>query len=286
MAKKVLSFDRCNADSFFSLITDKGYYVDIGVREGVHDNKTFLLYNNGWSGICVDAHPDYANICKIARPTDTVLSMICGKDDKNCKFRYNWRGSFGSIYNEELDSKRKLYVIGGDGENCWYGEIDENKNYLGFKNSIEHSESQSLNTILDKYNTSNTKIDVLSIDVDGAEQEILKHFDIKKYNPSFVCIEIERALEYMGDFKEKEFIFNYMKEHDYIPLCTFNEDYIWCNSQENHKLGIDILKKFESKEFVVQNINTIHPCNYLHKNKLQLNEETIRKYIDYINSLY
>ena len=123
-------------DVFFSLIADKGYYVDVGVREGIHDNKTFLLYKNGWSGISIDAHPNYTDICKIIRPNDIVLNTICGKDDDNCKFRYNWRGSFSSIYIKELNENRTKYV-----NEKWYGKIkdDSNNDYLGFKNSIENS---------------------------------------------------------------------------------------------------------------------------------------------------
>ena len=281
----MISFDRSKADVFFSMLKSNGFYVDIGVRDGIHDNKTYLLYKNGWHGISIDAHPDYVEICKAARPEDNVINIICGKDDDNCKFRYNWRGSFGTIFNEELDNKRKKYVVGSSGGEKWYGTIDENKDYLGFKNSIEHSTSKSLNTILETHNINNKQIDVLSIDVDGAEKEILTNFDIKKYNPSFVCIEIEEILNKFGNFDDKHFIFNYMEKNDYILLTRFTEDYIWVNS-ENYKLGAKTIIELKSKKNTVKSIETIHPCNYFFNNKLKLSPENINKYINYINSLY
>ena len=45
-----------------------------------------------------------------------------------------------------------------------------------------------LNTILEKYNVK--KIDYINIDVEGHENEVLSGFDIKKYLPELVSIEI------------------------------------------------------------------------------------------------
>ena len=275
----MISFDNEKVDVFFSLIAEKGYYVDVGVREGIHDNKTFLLYKNGWSGISIDAHPNYTDICKIIRPNDIVLNTICGKDDDNCKFRYNWRGSFSSIYIKELNENRTKYV-----NEKWYGKIkdDSNNDYLGFKNSIEYHKSQSLNTILDNYNKDNREIDILSIDIDGSEKIMLQNFNIKKYNPKFVCIEIEKHISAIKE--DLDFIFNYMKTNGYIYVTTFNEDVIWCNNKEIYDKGFLILKKL--KNINIKSVPTIHPCNYLYNNNLILSTETIHKYKNYIYSLF
>ena len=147
------SYDSAKLDVLFQKLFLKGFYIDIGIRDGVHDNKTYLLYLNGWSGIGIDAHPDYINICKELRPNDQLLNIIVGEDNENCKFRYNWRGSFGTIYNEKLHEKRNNLVKGKTTENkLWYGKLDNSQNYLGFKNIIEHNKSISLNTLLEKYN--------------------------------------------------------------------------------------------------------------------------------------
>jgi hypothetical protein len=99
------SYDSAKLDYLFNKLIKNGFYIDIGVRDGVHDNKTYLLYLNGWSGIGIDAHPDYIDICKVLRPNDLSLALIIGENNDNCKFRYNWRGSFGTIFNKELDEK-------------------------------------------------------------------------------------------------------------------------------------------------------------------------------------
>mgnify|MGYP006091170651 CR=1 FL=1 len=276
----MISFDSAKADIFFNLITDNGYYLDIGVRDGIHDNKTFLLYKNGWKGISVDAHPDYTDICKITRPNDTVINIICGKDDDNCKFRYNWRGSFSSIYIKELDESRTKQV-----NPKWYGNLNDDTNdFLGFKNSIEHSKSSSLNTIIDEYNTDNKIINLLSIDVDGSEKELLQNFDIKKYNPEFVCIELEEHSSSLTE--DNKFIIDYMKNNNYILLAKFSEDYIWCNNNENFTKGKTLINKFKNNGSNIKSIPTIHPCTYFYENNLKLSKENIIKYKEYIYSLF
>ena len=268
------SFDRAGADVFFNLITENGFYVDVGVRDGIHDNKTFLLYKNGWLGIGIDAHPNYIDICKVARPNEVSLNVICGENNDNCKFRFNWRGSFSAIYNEELDKLRGKLVTGGSAGQCWYGELNDENDYLGFKNSVSHSKSLSLDTIIDTYNKDNTKINVLNIDVDGSEKIVLNNFDIKKYNPEYVCIEIE---QHASNNKDNDFIINYMKDNNYIFLTNFHEDYVWCNNQETYEKGKLLLETYKKNKLEIQNIPTIHPCNYLYENNLKLTSENIKR---------
>tara|TARA_B100000035_G_C21036462_1_gene571244 strand:- start:6501 stop:7334 length:834 start_codon:yes stop_codon:yes gene_type:complete len=277
----MITFDSAKADILFNLLKKNGYYIDVGVRDGIHDNKTFLLYKNGWTGISIDAHPDYTDICKAIRPNDTVINIICGKDDDNCKFRYNWRGSFSSIYIKELDDSRNKLV-----DPKWYGDLNNNNSndYLGFKNSIEHAKSSSLNTIIDEYNTDNKIINLLSIDVDGSERELLEHFDIKKYNPEFVCIEIEQHVSTIK--RDNQFIIDYMKNNDYILLSVLGEDYIWCNNYENYLKGTFLINQINNDFDKIKQIPTIHPCTFFYKNNLKISKENIDKYKEYIYSLF
>jgi hypothetical protein len=272
--QKKVSYDSVKLDVIFNNFIDKGIYVDVGVREGVHDNKTFLMYLNNHTGITIDAHPDYISICKKMRPNDKTICIICGDDDNNCKFRYNWRGSFSSIYIKDLDENRSKYINGGSAGDCWYGEVDDTKDYLGFKNSIEHNISKSLNTILDEYNIENKEIDILSIDIDGSETELLKNFDIKKYNPKLVCIELEKHISASKD--NNNYIINYMKNNNYIYMGYINEDHIWINNKENKEKFDKILNTINLDEY--EYIKFGHPCNFLYEKNLKLNNESIELY--------
>ena len=282
----MLSFDSAKLDVIFNKLMKNGFYIDIGVRDGIHDNKTYLLYKNGWRGISIDAHPDYMEICKKVRPDDIHLTTICGPDDDNCKFRYNWRGSFSSIYNKELDENRSNYVLGGSDGGCWYGDINSDNHFLNIKNEISHNKSMSLNTIIDTYNIKNRKIDLLSIDVDGSETSVLKNFDIKKYNPTYVVIELENHKS--GHFissdnlTNNQFVEKYMEQNGYLKSKKFGEDQIWCNNTESLNKIEEIINSINNYNIIV--VPSITFCEFLYKNDLKMSEEGVEKYINYLFS--
>ena len=47
----------------------------------------------------------------------------------------------------------------------------------------------TLNNLINKTKFANSKIDFLTIDVEGYEMNVLKGFDIKKYSPDLIVIE-------------------------------------------------------------------------------------------------
>lgn len=283
----MLSFDSAKTDVIFNLLKKDGFYIDLGVRDGIHDNKTYLLYKNGWRGISIEAHPDYIEISKKARPEDITLNTICGKDDDNCKFRYNWRGTFSSVYIDELVNQRTKHVHGGSEGGCWYGDINSDNNFLGIKNEVSHNKSLSLNTIIDTYNTENKQIDLLSIDIDGSETIVLQNFDIKKYNPTYVIIELENhhSAKFIAanGLTNNQFIENYMEKNGYLKSKKFFEDQIWCNNTESLNKINDVINCINFNNVKV--VPSITFCEFLHKNNLVMSKEGVEKYIEHFLTL-
>jgi len=64
------------------------------------------------------------------------------------------------------------------------------------------------------------KIDFLSMDIEGAELSALHGFDIDKYKPRLVCIEIQKEL---GDKIREYFVqHGYRQVEEYRPFDQFN----------------------------------------------------------------
>ena len=61
-------------------------------------------------------------------------------------------------------------------------------NFLTTKKSKIHS--FTLDSILEKTNSTDKKIDLLDIDVEGADLKVLKGFTIEKFKPELICVEI------------------------------------------------------------------------------------------------
>ncbi len=146
----------------------KGFYVDIGCNLPKSRSLTYLLYKNNWNGIKVDISKRSIDLNKIIRKRDINLNISVGNDEKS------------------IDS----YIFYN---NCSMNTVDRK-----FKNFTEKSvkkkpeivkvNQKKLDTVLDNYNIK--KIDYLNIDVEGYELKVLSGFNIKKYNPDLVSIEI------------------------------------------------------------------------------------------------
>ena len=61
-----------------------------------------------------------------------------------------------------------------------------------------------IQNILDKSKFKNTKIDLLNIDVEGAEMKVLNTLNFEIYDPSLICIEILGYREMQSEQREKE----------------------------------------------------------------------------------
>jgi FkbM family methyltransferase len=71
----------------------------------------------------------------------------------------------------------------------------------------------TLNDLLGKAGV--RKIDFLSVDVELAEPAALAGFDIERYLPAFVCIEMHKEV--------KKEIFEYFSRHDYVLLEKYQD---------------------------------------------------------------
>ena len=156
-----------NYQSYGEAFNEKrcGYFLDIGAHDGVVFSNTYLLetkYN--WSGILIEANPisfRKLNSNRIALCLNVVLDRAEGEVD------FALKGYMGRIIENDVNDK---------------GSKKSSSNQIKLK-------TKSLNYILKKYRAPDI-IDYLSIDVEGAEEKILKEFNFQKY--IFRCITIER----------------------------------------------------------------------------------------------
>ena len=140
-----------------------GKFLDVGSLDGIRFSNTLLLENAGWSGICVEMHPSYFDMLVKNRPNSICYS--CGAADKD-KVKevvsLNWRASL-STTNFGLE---KFYAESGYAS--YYGDRDT-KEINGFLNGHHKVELRTLNSILDENSEDFSKIDFVSIDIDGSE---------------------------------------------------------------------------------------------------------------------
>jgi FkbM family methyltransferase len=141
-----------------------GFFLDIGAHDGVAISNTYVLESRyEWRGICVEANPDIFEELRKNRHCECVNACL---DQVEGTATFEKNGVFGGITSSETDNKPESSV----------GEVIV-------------VATTTLGNLLKKLNAPH-KIDYLSIDIEGAEERVLKDFPFTDYQIS--CITIER----------------------------------------------------------------------------------------------
>ena len=166
-----------------------GFYVDVGCYHPIHRNNTHLLHMRNWSGVNVDTSQFSIDLFNFMRPRD--LNYNCAISDKNENIKL--------FYQKELSQLSTIEK--GQAENVFQGDIKE-KEIKAF----------TLDEILGRDKYKDSKIDLLDIDVEGADLKVLKGLSFGKFKPELVCVEIH-AKEI-----EKSDIYNFLIDKNYKLL--------------------------------------------------------------------
>ena len=152
--KKTYSMDREDlviSDYFKN--KKEGFYIDIGCYHPIHRNNTFLLYK--------------IQLFEFLRPKD--LNYNFAVSNKNEKIKMFYQKELSQLSTINYDQAVKV-----------------------FQGAIKEREIQSytLNEVLKFSNLENKKIDLLDIDVEGADLKVLQGFSFEKFKPELMCVEI------------------------------------------------------------------------------------------------
>ena len=165
---------------------NNGFYIDVGCYHPIHINNTYLLHKKGWSGINIDIHQFSIDLFNYLRPDDVNLN--CAISNKNEVTEM--------FYQKELSQ---------------ISTIEKQQAKIAFQGNIKKSKIQSLtlDALLEKINFTDKKLDLLDIDVEGADLKVLKGFNIEKFKPELICVEIHEK-----DIKNSE-IYKYLSNFSY-----------------------------------------------------------------------
>lgn len=148
----------------------KGFFIDIGAHNGIHNSNSYFFELLGWDGICFEPDPrTYKQLLK----------------NRRCKL-YNYAvGSENRV--EKFIQHPCTFVSGLDRTYC-----DEHRKCWNVPHGIAQKyfidvEVVNLNTILSGLNV--TYIDFLSIDTEGAEKDILSSIDFDRFYIKVIVVE-------------------------------------------------------------------------------------------------
>ena len=179
----------------------KGVFLEIGSSDGVKLNNTFCLEKMfSWSGMCVEPNPDFYKKLCLNRAAITVPYALYKESGKIVKFvNHGVLGTIAEFSSTDCHaSKREKFI-------SEHGTIKVI--------TMRAEEILSLYKFPERF-------DFLSLDVEGAELDVLESFNLSKWHPALACIEHN----FVSD--RRAAIFDLLSRHGYQRMkCKFDDWY-------------------------------------------------------------
>ena len=180
---------------------NKGIYIDVGCHHPFLNNHTYLLYKSGWEGINIDVDYNSIDMFNFFRKSDVnIQTAVTDHKGEVDLFFYHNRAAKNTISKEFGSGAKEKKKINSD----------------------------TLNNIIENSKFKNSKIDFVSIDVEGNEMNVLNGFNLKKYKPKLILLEF--ILPNKKEFYEKDIneitnseIYKFLIKNEY-KLINWNHD--------------------------------------------------------------
>lgn len=202
-------------EAITSLLKGKrnGYFVDLAANDATVLSNTYSLEQKfGWTGLCVEPNPMYwANLTY--RDCEVVAAIVGDQRMEEVYFRFD-NGDHGGITGDKFDNSAR------------------------FKRNAEPKYTVTLKEILQRFNAPK-HIDYLSLDVEGAEEFIMKNFPLNDYTISLMTV--ERPKESLRALFEKNG-FQFVKR-----LSRWGET-LWAHESIVDLLDLSKLEEFTPKK--------------------------------------
>ena len=144
-----------------------GFFVDVGAHDGVSINNTlYFEKNNGWTGINVEPIPSVFEKLVINRPNNINVNCAVCNHNGESEFLSN------TGYTEMISGLKDTF------DSRHLQRLSRENNIMGSNTHIIKVKTKKLETILEEHNVS--RVHYLSIDVEGAEFEVIKSINFDK----------------------------------------------------------------------------------------------------------
>lgn len=192
---------------------EKGFYLEVGAFDGIHlsNSYSFEVFGSNWGGICIEPHPTYFPQCKANRPKSTCLHVACvgSEEIKTIEFSMEELGLLSGVAVDRDDLRRRYAA----------------RNLDFHEPEMIQIQSRTINSILEEHGN-DTPLDFVSIDVEGFELEVLKGFDLARFQPRAVILEANTK----ADKKE---LSSFMMASGYTLARTLRSNLIFVRTLED-----------------------------------------------------
>lgn len=189
--------------NFFKFKTN-GFFVELGAADGVTQSNTFLLEQQyGWKGL--------------------LIEPIKSQFEKLQELR-------GGIYTSQsikinsaigITEQEEVLMHSAGLESTWSQQLIDKKKI----DNVEKVNKRKLESIFDEYDI--THIDYFSLDVEGAELEVLQSINWEKVHIELISVEILNSKELDGIETNYQKIHKLLSENGYEFIIVVGQDFFY-----------------------------------------------------------
>jgi len=144
---------------------DHGFYIDVGAQHPLTHSTTHAFYKRGWHGINLEPNREYYSKLKAHRSRDINLQVAASDHEGEITF----------------------YEIAGTGLSTSVTRYADQATKSGLHSKKTTVSCSTLDEICREHHVTN--VDFLKIDVEGAEEFVLRGFSFKAVRPTVLVIE-------------------------------------------------------------------------------------------------
>ena len=167
-----------------------GFFVELGAFDGVTQSNSMLLERTGWKGLLIEANPGSYAKCVKTRPDCIIEQAACvGADYQDAYIEIVDVGLMSLTPKSEFDTDKKEE---------W---LERGEGFAKRARQTLEVPATTLSKILDRHDIDT--IDLLLLDVEGAEVDVLKGIDFSRHAPRQIVAEdaySDSVREYLAQF--------------------------------------------------------------------------------------
>lgn len=195
------NLDEFIRNNYYQDIEYKGIFVDVGIGPLVFKSNSKHFRDTGWRVIGIDPNPKF--VLQHMYAGNEIYGVACSDSNGLSKFTVN--------YNNDNSYSRDVDGVSFSAIDIKLPGVPKHNIQYKFTTMVV-----TLDKLLEFANVS--KIDVLSIDVEGWELSVLQGFDNKKYSPNLIIIE---------NWLHKSEYTEYMNSIQYKFITKLSDNYIF-----------------------------------------------------------
>ena len=191
-----------NQDSYLETTVFKGFkhgvFVDVGAYDGIHINNTlYFEQTNQWTGINIEPIPKIFDYLMTNRPNCINVNCAIYNEEGETDFLLN------TGYTEMLSGIKNTF------DQRHITRLEDENNQMGSTTEVVKVATKKLTSILQEHDISH--IHYLSIDVEGAEFEVIQSID---FDTIFIDV-----IGFENNYDDNSIpIIDFLEKHNYIVL--------------------------------------------------------------------